>query len=108
MTKVIHWLPRVLSIIIVAFLALFILEGIGPDFGWQDSLSHLALTLAGVIVSAVAWKLPKIGGWVFVAVGLWYIVNTFSVLHWDLLIIGSVPCLTGVLFLADGFVGKTK
>jgi hypothetical protein len=106
MKKTIYWLPRVLSIIIVAFLALFILEGIGPDFGWQDSLSHLALALVGAGVSAVAWKWPKIGGWVFLAAGLWYVKEVFTGEHWSLLIIGGVPCLTGILFLIDGFSKK--
>jgi len=48
MKKFIYYLPRILSILIVVFLAMFILEGFSPGFGWQDFLVHLLMTLSAL------------------------------------------------------------
>lgn len=66
MEKFIYYLPRALAILIVALLSIFILEGFGPEYGWQDSLMHLLVALVALGAAIAAWKWPKIGGWVFV------------------------------------------
>jgi len=91
---------------IVSFFALFILEGLGPDFGWQDSLSHLFSTLVVLSAAIVAWKWPKIGGLIFVAVGIALLFMLFKAQWLSALIIGGVPLLTGGLFLLEGFKKK--
>ena len=101
MKKFIHYLPRVLSVIIVCFLAAFILEGFGPDFTWMDSLMHLVLTLVVLAITILAWKKPKIGGWIFIAIGILYLIMVFKNQFWGGLIISGVPLLTGILFLVD-------
>ncbi len=101
MKKLIYYLPRVLSIIIVCFFAIFILEGFSPEFGWQDSLSHLIPTLLFLIISIVSWKKPLIGSWFFIAAGMFLLFGTGASI-----IIGIVPLLTGILFLIEGLKFK--
>jgi hypothetical protein len=103
MKKVIYYLSRVLSILIVCFFAVFILEGFGPDFGWQDSLMHGILAFVVLMATMLAWKKPKIGGWVFIVFGLWYLKTVVAGYWLNGLIIGGIPLITGVLFLIQGF-----
>ncbi len=106
MKKVIFYLPRILSILIVAFFAMFILEGFGPDFGWQDSVAHLAITLIILIITIIAWRWPKIGGWIFIFLGLRFFPSIFSS-NWPTgLFVGGVPLIIGILFLIEGFKKK--
>lgn len=106
MKKFIYYLPRVLSILIVCFFAMFILEGIGPDFGWQDSLMHALLTLIVLTVVIVSWKKPKIGGWFFIIFSIWYLWKIFDSQWWGGLFISGVFLTTGILFLIQGFKDK--
>lgn len=106
MKKFLFWLPRALTILIVAFFAMFVLEGFGPDFGWQDSVAHGVLALVALAVAIIAWKKPKIGSWFFVAFGIYYLLMAFKSWEWTGLLVGGVPLLTGVLFLVEGFRKK--
>lgn len=106
MKKFIYYLPRALSILIVAFFALFILEGFGPDFSWQDSVAHLVLTLGVLAVTIIAWTSPKIGGWFFLIFGIVYLTDVFESQMLTALLVGGVPLLTGILFLIEGFKKK--
>ena len=104
MNKFIYYLPRILTILIVAFMAMFILEGFSPGFGWQDSLMHLLVTLIALGATILAWKRPQIGGWIFVLLGLRFLLMIFREQSWtNSIIIGGIPLLTGILFLTEGF-----
>ena len=103
MKNFLYYVPRALAIIIVAFFGIFILEGFSPQFGWMDSFMHLMLALAALGATIIAWKKPKIGCWIFILFGAWFLITNFDN-HWrDGLIIGGVPLLTGILFLIEGF-----
>jgi len=102
MKKLIYYLPRVLAILIVAFLAMFILEGFSPEFSWQDSLAHSVLAFVALLAAVIAWKRPGIGGWIFIAFGIRYLLGIFNSHWWGGLIIGGVPLLAGILFLVEG------
>lgn len=102
MKKIIFYLPRILSVAIVLFFAVFILGGFGPDFGWQDSAAHAVLALIALGITVLAWKKPKIGGWVFVVFGLYFLSMNLKDSRWlGAIIIGGVPLIAGILFLAD-------
>jgi hypothetical protein len=103
MKNIIYYIPRVLSILVVGFLSLFIAEGFGPDFGWQDSVMHLILALIFLGFTIVAWKWPRIGGWIFVLLGLAYLAMIFRAQWWGGIFIGSVPLVIGILFLIEGW-----
>lgn len=92
-------IPKILSILIVSFFAIFILEGFGPDFSWQDSLSHLVLTLVILAITIFTWKKPQIGGWIFIALGLFYFFSSGGHDMISIAIFSLLPFLTGLLFI---------
>lgn len=102
MKKFIYYLPRLLSVVLVIFFALFIAEGFSLDFSWVDSLYHLILTLVVVAIAIIAWKKPNIGGWIFVVLGIFFMIF-FSNPISNGLIIGSVPLVIGILFLIEAY-----
>ena len=106
MEKFLYYFPRVLSILIVCFFAIFILEGFSPDFGWQDSIMHLIVALIALGITILAWKKPKIGGWFFIIFGVWYLFSIFNSGWYGGLIIGGIPLIAGILFLIQGFKDK--
>ena len=52
----------------------------------------------------LAWKKPKIGGWLFFIPSLVSVV--FS--QWLLLGVTSITALIGILYLAEGYSGRKK
>ena len=106
MNKFIYYLPRILAIIIVIFLAVFILEIFGSEFSWQGTIGHLLLALVFLVFTLVAWKWPKIGGWFFVLAGGYYLFLVIKEYWWGGIAIGGVPLLTGIVFLLEGFRKK--
>jgi len=105
MKQALYYLPRVLTILIAVFFSIFILEGFGQGFDWVDSLMHLLLTMAVLAATIIAWKWPKVGGWIFVLLGIffsWF----FHPLLPNGLVIGSAPFVAGVLFLIEWFSKK--
>ncbi|MFA5743112.1 MAG: hypothetical protein WCX77_02980 [Candidatus Paceibacterota bacterium] len=107
MKKFIYYLPRVLAILIVAFFAMFILEGFSPEFSWQSSLMHSLLAFVALLIAITAWKWPGIGGWIFVIFGAGYLAKVFNS-NWQTgLIVGGIPLLAGILFLVE-WLGKRK
>lgn len=106
MKKVLNILAKALSIVIVLFFAAFILEGFGPDFGWQDSVSHLIPTLIILAVLIFTWKNPNIGGWLFVALGIFlmFFMKEGLITY----VVGGVPLLTGALFLISERMSSQK
>lgn len=105
MKKIIYYLPRVLSILVVGFFAIFILEGFGSDFTWRDSLMHGLLALVILIITLTTWKWPKIGAWIFIVFGVRYLLSA-SISQWWLFIMGGIPLVAGILFLIEGFRKK--
>ncbi len=106
MMKYLKYFSRSLSVVIVGFFALFIAEGFGPEFGWQDSLSHAVMALVVLAFTILAWKKPAYGGWVFVAVGVLYELSVIRAGWYGGLFLGLVPIITGSAFLFESY--KTK
>ena len=70
MKKIIYWLPRVLAIALTLFFGVFILESFGAVFLWMDFLMHSALALIIAVITVLAWKIPRLGGWFFLLLGI--------------------------------------
>lgn len=100
MKHILYFLPRVLSLLLVLFFGIFILEGFDTGFGWGAALSHLLQTLIVLGITVVAWKWPKIGGWIFLALGVFFSVF-FRPFWWNGLVFGGAVLLMGVLFLVS-------
>ena len=106
MKKLIHWLPRILSILITILLAMFIAEGFDPEFGWQAGVMHGVIALIALGATIGGWKWPKIGGWPFVIFGIWYLIAMHRGGWASGFILGVVPLVTGALFLISGWRDK--
>jgi len=104
MRKFFYYLPRILTIGVVIFLYLFVLEAFSPGFDWQSGLMHFILATIVLLFGVLAWKKPKIGGWLF------FIPSLISVLfaQWLLLGVTSILALIGMLYLIEGYGGRKK
>jgi len=101
MKKFLYWLPRVLSILFICFLTLFSLDVFDIEAPWYQLVGaffmHSIPSLILIGVTVLAWKKPKIGGWVFIAAGLVLaIVVRFNPIS---LVIFVPPVLIGILYL---------
>ncbi|MFH1290869.1 MAG: hypothetical protein ABIH92_05705 [Nanoarchaeota archaeon] len=99
-----YWIPRILAILFILFISLFTLDVFGEGYGFPEVLvalfMHLLPTLALIVLTVVAWKWEKVGGWLFVILGVVFTVffKTYGELIGFLLISGPV-FLIGILFL---------
>ena len=107
--KFFFWLPRALSIIFILFLGLFALDIFIPDQPLSYYLiglfMHLLPNLLLIALLAIAWKWEKIGGILFVPLGLIFTIffNTYTSIPTFLFI--SFPVfLIGTLFLIDNYL----
>ena len=88
--KFLYWSPRILSILMVLFFGIFILEGL---FWGQILLSFVIL-----VIAITAWKWSNIGGCLFILLGIFFLWF-FHPLWLSGFIIGGAAVLIGVLFL---------
>lgn len=100
MKKIIFWLPRILAIALTLFFAVFILEGFGSGFSWQDSLMHLIPTLIVGGITVVSWNFPRLGGWFFVILAISF-AFFFQPFIWNGMFFAIAPLVIGVLFLVE-------
>jgi len=92
MNKFIYWLPRVLAILFIGFISLFALDVFGEALWLTALLMHLIPSFILVIVTVIAWKKERIGGIIFLILGVWALAKFIWVI--------SVPAIViGVLFL---------
>jgi hypothetical protein len=111
--RVLHWTPRVLGILFVLFISLFAADvfGMGLDFwGTMVGLTmHLIPSFALILVLVLAWRWPWVGTIAFAGFGIWYIITSWGEFDWTApVLIGGVPIVVGLLFLADWWVRRTK
>lgn len=97
MPKLLTYAARTLAVLTTAFFAVFILEGFGPDFTWRDSAMHLLVALVVLAATVLAWKRPKAGGSMFLALGVGWL--SLLGLTATAAVVAGVHLLAGVLFL---------
>lgn len=106
MKKALYWTPRVLGILYAAFISIFALDVFGEYRGWELAVAlfmHLVPTYVVVAALLVAWKWERIGGVIFVLLGVFYIWAFWG--KADLIayaIISGPVFLIGGLFLVGG------
>jgi len=115
--KYIFWMPRILSIAFILFLALFSLDifGNGLNF-WQTVIAlfmHNIPSLILLITLLISWKYELFGGIIFSLAGIFYICLTFfnNSLNWYIalswaLTIALPALLIGILFVVGWFKKK--
>jgi hypothetical protein len=102
--RLLFWSPRVLCIAFALFLSLFALDVFGEGLGVRKSILalsiHLIPTALIVVVLAVSWRWEWVGGTLFVAMGILYMIGARHHPSWVVLISGPL-FLMGALFLLN-------
>ncbi|PIR43833.1 hypothetical protein COV24_00715 [candidate division WWE3 bacterium CG10_big_fil_rev_8_21_14_0_10_32_10] len=100
---VFYWLPRILSILFVAFISMFALDVFGKPQWFLALLIHLIPSFILCVLTFIAWKYEKIGGALFIILGFSLLVYS----HLELFII-VIPIITlGTLFLVRPYFYKS-
>lgn len=72
--KILHWLPRVLGILAIAFISIFALDAFDPKLTlWQQLVAfaiHLVPSFFLLVILIIAWKKEFIGGLIFLVIAL--------------------------------------
>ena len=96
------WSPRVLALLVCAFLSLFALDAFGNGKALRDAVPDFALHLAPVLtllaVVGISWRWPWVGGLVFTALAIAYAYTVRNHVSWVLCISGPL-LVVGVLYL---------
>ena len=106
-----YWTPRILGIIFAFFISIFALD-VFVEYKFPEVLvalfMHLVPTYLVVGALLVAWKWERIGGILFLGLGLFYIIMTWGKFEgMTYLIIAGPVILIGILFLISS-LRKTK
>jgi hypothetical protein len=104
--QLLYWSPRALCIVFAGFISMFALDVFGEHRGlWNTILAllmHLIPTAIILIVLAVSWKWEWVGGVLFSALGVLYLVRFWGRFHWSAYVFISGPLfLVGILFSAN-------
>lgn len=104
--RLLHWTPRVLGLLFAVFLSVFALDVFGEGYtAWETVVAltmHLIPNAIVLVAVAIAWRWPWAGGIVFLALGAWYIVDTWGRFHWSAYAVIAGPLiLVGLLFELD-------
>lgn len=116
--KFIFWTPRVLSILLIVFLAIFSLDVFDGDHGFWGTVLGLLIhnipsfILLGILI--ISWKYEIIGGVAFILAGISYLVFTIvreTIEPWYMSLVLSLilvvsAFLIGILFLVGWFKKK--
>ena len=108
--RLLLWAPRVLAMLFAAFISIFALDvlGAGKTF-WETMVAlamHMVPTAAVLLALAIGWRWQWIGGILFLALGLIYIL-VFREGDWIAYLLISGPLfLVGALFLISAWVQK--
>lgn len=108
--KFLLWLPRVLSILFIAFLSLFSFDVFEPGLKWSEIavafFMHNIPVFVLIVVLIIAWKHEIVGAIAFGLAGLLYVYLTANrgglpwqlALSWSMIIAGPAFVI-GFLFM---------
>lgn len=106
--QAIHWTPRVLGVSFALFLALFSFDvfdmGLSPLEALGAFLIHSLPTFGLLAAVALGWRWPLVGGLLFAAWGIFYMAQGVYGDWVGFTLIGVLPALIGLLFIADHFL----
>jgi len=118
--KLFHWLPRILCIMAILFISLFALDAFSHGESTWDQilgfLMHLIPSFVLIGILLIAWKWEKIGGIIFILLGLGlspfifkhnYAMNNSISMSLGVIALITLPfVLVGILFLVSHFKKK--
>ena len=120
--KIIHWIPRILCILAIAFIELFAMDSFDPRLSVPEQMLHFLMhsipAIILIIFLVTAWKWELIGGMIFMIIGIGFSPLIFSMNYhmnhsvWiSLGIIASITfpfILIGALFILCHFMKKKQ
>jgi hypothetical protein len=111
--RLLHWTPRVLGLLFAAFLSVFALDVFGEGYTfWQTILAlamHLIPTVVLLSALAISWRWGWAGGFVFLALGAWYLVTSWGRFHGSTYLVIAGPLfLLGLLFEIDWWYARLR
>ncbi|MBT8303542.1 MAG: hypothetical protein KJP09_03655 [Bacteroidia bacterium] len=115
-----HWLPRILCILAILFISLFALDAFSHGESTWDQiigfLMHLIPSFVLIGILLVAWKWEKIGGIIFILLGLGlspfifnhnYAMNNSISMSLGIIALITLPFMVvGILFLVSHYRKK--
>ena len=101
--KILYWLPRILSVLFIAFISVFALDVFGEPQWFLALLIHLIPSYLLIAITVIAWRQETLGGSLFLIAGLILLIFT----HFEALIIGIPAFVIGALFLGKKYFSKT-
>ncbi|MBT8311036.1 MAG: hypothetical protein HKO72_03050 [Flavobacteriaceae bacterium] len=115
-----HWLPRILCILAILFISLFALDAFSHGESTWDQiigfLMHLIPSFVLIGILLVAWKWEKIGGIIFILLGLGlspfifnhnYAMNNSISMSLGIIALITIPFMVlGILFLVSHYRKK--
>lgn len=105
--RLLYWTPRAIGILYAVFISLFALDVFAEGYTfWETTVAlliHLTPTYFVLIALAVAWRWERIGGVLFLGLGVFYIAMSWDLSHWSSYLIVSGPLFVlGILFMMSG------
>jgi len=115
--KFLYWAPRILSIAMLCFMAIFSLDIFGNNYTfWQTVVGlfmHNIPVFVLLAVLLVSWKHEIVGGIMFNLAGVLYIISALNRVPWRIALIWSMIIagplfLIGILFIANWIKKKKR
>ncbi len=103
MKALFYWLPRILALLLIAFISIFALDVIGEPRWFLAMLIHLIPSYILSAVTFVAWKNEAVGGVLFFAFGIFILFFT----RFGAVIIAVPALIIGILFLVRKFLSNS-
>ncbi|HUX53209.1 MAG TPA: hypothetical protein VMV56_02210 [Williamwhitmania sp.] len=118
--KLVHWLPRIISILAILFVSLFAADAFSPDLTFWQQLGafiiHLIPSFILLFFLIIAWKWEYVGGIIFMIIGLGtsplifilnYRMNHSIWLSSAIILTITIPLvIVGFLFVVSYFLKK--
>jgi hypothetical protein len=106
--RFIYWTPRILCIFFALLVSLFALDAFSQNYDISKNILALLINLIPsfviLIVLALSWRWEWIGGILFIALGVYYIISSWERFHLSVYLLISGPLfLIGILFLINWF-----
>ena len=104
-SKLIHWTPRILGIVLFFFLALFALDVFEEKYSFTDLtiafFMHLIPAFCVLLVLVVSWRWQRSGALIFLALAIFYPLWTAFKFHISayFAISGPLAIIAGLLYL---------
>ena len=107
--KTLYWLPRILAILYILFISMFALDAFGEGYNIIKAavafLIHLIPSFILLAVLWVAWSREKLGGILFMIIGISYILLAWGKADPLAYAIMTGPLfLIGLMFIFNGFL----